>query len=154
MKPKDSGYFGIFLCWGFMPFLAVWYFFPIKSLFSLSNLAKKVTQFVRINGIKKSNTFGTHKFIFFEIFWQRRYKNVLIQEAKIAKILNFDAAVYRNVVQIPPILFICIKVPSFSFIIINITIAWQIWIRFYGAAKKVAILGFFAVWIYAIFDLV
>ena len=95
-----------------------------------------------------------HIVIFFKIFWQRRYKNVLIQEAKIAKILNFDAAIYRNVVQIPPISFICIKVPSFSFIIINITIACQIWIVFYGAAKKVAILGFFTVWIYAIFDLV
>ena len=76
----------------------------------------------------------------------------MIQEAKIAKILNFDAAIYRNVVQIPPILFSFIKVPSFSFIIINITIACEIWIGFYGAAKKVAILGFFTVWIYAIFD--
>ena len=130
---------------GFMPFLAFWHYFLDLNLFSWSNLAKLLTNFVRIKCIHKWNTSGTHISIFFEIFDKWRYKNVLIQEATIAKILNFDVAIFRNEVLIRPILFICIKVLSLSFTIIYITRVCQIWIRFYRAAKIETILGYFTV---------
>ena len=43
------------------------------------------------------------------------YKNVVIEEAKIAKILNFGVAIFRNILLVPFILFICIKVLSFNY---------------------------------------
>ena len=61
--------------------------------------------------------------------------NVLIQEAEIVEILNFDIAIFKNVLLVPLILFICIKVPTFSFTMIDITRVCQIWMGFYEAKR-------------------
>ena len=63
----------------------------------------------------QSDTSGTQISIFFEIFDKWRYKNVLIQEAKIAKVLNFDVAIFRNVVLIYFYKSTVFKLPNYKY---------------------------------------
>ena len=55
---------------GFMPFLAFWHYFLDLNLFSWSNLAKKLTNFVRIKCIHKvKHLWYTYKYFLWNI-WQ------------------------------------------------------------------------------------